>query len=151
MSLTKLNSNSNLNLNPKLNSNPNYYLIFSTSTFFFPIFYAYKKNKPLLGFSTTFALLGSIQYWMNPSIKFRRNIDLITYRISLVIYFYYGYKNIHGCLPKILGFNNLFIIYKLYNQSCLIYELYKNNVWINYHMLFHLYTTFSKLYVIYWT
>ena len=77
MSLTKLNSNSNLNLNPNLNSNPNYYLIFSTSTFFFPIFYAYKKNNPLLAFSTSLSLFGSIQYWMNPTIEFRRNIFLL--------------------------------------------------------------------------
>ena len=88
---------------------------------------------------------------MNPTIEFRRNIDLITSRISVFIYFYYGYKNIQNFYPKILGFNNLFIIYKLYNQSCLMHELYKNNVWINYHILFHLYVTFSKLYIIYWS
>jgi hypothetical protein len=129
---------------------PHYSLILSTSTFILPILYSYKKNQKALSATTLMALCGSINYWMNPSLELGRNIDLFTSKLSAFIYFFYGYRKIKGVLPKLIGFNNLYIIYRLYNLSCKTFELYQNETWIKYHVFFHMFTTFSKLYVIFW-
>jgi len=131
------------------NPNPNYWLLGTTSTFIFPILYSYRKKHYILSFSSLLALAGSLRYWKNPEIAYNRNIDVITSRLSLISYVYYGFFNIHPFNSFILGYFNLSMIYRFYYLSCKTYE--KNDVnWINYHMFFHLYTTLSKIYVIYW-
>jgi len=128
---------------------PNYWLLGTTSTFIFPILYSYRKKKYILCFSTVLALVGSLNYWKNPSITYNRNIDFITSRLSLISYVYFGYTTIYKLYPSMLGYFNLSMIYRLYYLSCKKYLL-NDSVWIYYHMLFHLYTTLSKMYVIYW-
>jgi len=153
MSLTMTNIDNNNNSNNKCNNNnkcnPNYYLICSTSTFIFPMIYAYQKNNNSLVVYTTLALFGSLNYWRKPCIGYRRNIDLVTSRLSCVIYFYYGYKYIPIFLPNFMGWVNLYLMYYFYNQSCNLSRM-QNKQWIYYHTLFHLFATISKMYVIYW-
>lgn len=135
----------------KLNNpnSPNYYLLFSTSTFIFPIFYAYKKKNLLLSTATSIALLGSLNHWRNPKPGYRRSIDLVTSNISLVTYFYYGYVNIIDLYPKIIGYTSLGLMTYLYKNSYTKFYL-QDKLWIRYHILFHFFTTMSKMYVIYW-
>jgi len=102
-----------------------------------------------LGFFTALALAGSMNYWRKPLIGYRRNIDLVTSNVSALAYIYYGYTNILWIWPKLLGWTNLYIIYYLYNQSCT--KFYKGDkTWNYYHIGFHLTTTISKMYVIFW-
>jgi hypothetical protein len=129
---------------------PHYSLIFSTTTFILPILYSYRKNQKALSVTTLMALCGSIQYWMNPTTELGRNIELFTSKLATLIYCFYGYRKIKGVLPKLLAVNNLYIMYRLYNMSCKTFELYQNNAWIKYHVFFHFYVTFSKLYIIFW-
>lgn len=131
-----------------MNYNPNYWLLGTTTTFMIPLMYAHKKEYRSLSYSTALALIGSLNYWKNPDILHNRTIDLITSRLSLASYIFYGYRNIYKVYPSIIGYFNLLIMSYFYNLSCKKYE--KNDLtWINYHMIFHLYTTFSKLYIIY--
>jgi hypothetical protein len=140
-------NNTNTNINN--NCNPNYYLIYSSSTFIFPIFYAYKKKNISLATASMLAFFGSINYWRKPCIGYRRNVDLITSKLSAIVYFYYGYNNVIGFWPKLLGFTNLYGIYYLYNESCNKFYI-GDSMWNYYHILFHLCSTISKIYVIYW-
>ena len=146
MSLMNKNNNDKTTNN---NCNPNYYLVCSTSTFIFPIIYAVKKNNNSLALYTTLALFGSVNYWSKPYLGYRRNIDLITSRVSCMAYIYYGWNHIIGFCPLFIGFNNLFWMYYFYNKSCVTYSLNNSN-WIYYHISFHLFTTISKMYIIYW-
>ena len=131
------------------NCNPNYYLLCSTSTFIFPIIYAYQKKNNSLALYTTLALFGSLNYWRKPCLGHRRNIDLITSKISCAAYFYYGYNNIVGFWPNLLGWSNLYGIYYFYNQSCQKF-IENDNTWNYYHVAFYLFTSISKMYIIYW-
>ncbi len=146
MSLTDITNNDKTIDN---NYNPNYYLLCSTSTFIFPIIYAVKKNNITLAMYTTLALLGSVNYWRNPCLGYRRNIDLVTSKLSCVAYFYYGWNNIIGFYPLLIGMSNLYGMYYFYNKSCITYSLNNSN-WKYYHIAFHLYTTINKIYIIYW-
>jgi hypothetical protein len=130
------------------NPNPNYNLITSTSSFVFPIIYSCKKNNMVLFAVSTAALLGSINFWRRPAMGYMRNVDLLTSNFSGIIYIYYGFY-IDPVFPKLFGLINIYFIWFLYNKSCKYYHL-QDDIWINYHMLFHLYVTFSKMYVIYW-
>jgi len=128
---------------------PNYKLLITTFTFLFPIFYSYFKGNNVLSIATTLALLGSINYWRNPIPGYRRNIDLITSKISLAAYFIYGYINVIGLYPRLIGYVSLGLLAYLYNNSCKKFYL-DDKTWEDYHIYFHLLTTISKMYVIYW-
>ena len=132
-----------------MNSKPNYWLLGTTTTFIIPILYSYKKQYRLLSYSTALSLIGSLNYWKNPAILYNRTIDCITGRLSLLSYIYCGFFYIYPFYPSMIGYFNLSMIYRFYDLSCKTYEK-NDSTWIKYHILFHLYTTFSKLYVIYW-
>ena len=134
---------------PKIKE-PNYKLLFSTSTFIFPIIYAFQKGNIVLYTATCIALLGSINYWRDPKPGYRRTIDLITSNISLVAYFYYGYTNVIDLYARLLGYASLGLIAYLYNNSCTKFYL-QDNTWEYYHFAFHIITSISKLYVIYFS
>ena len=145
MSLTNINKN-------KITDdicNPNYYLLSSTSTLIFPTVYAVKKKNYTLVLFSLMALTGSLNYWRKPCIGYRKNIDLITSKLSFIGYLYYGYNNIIGIFPNLLGYVNVFFIYKYYNNSCK--QFYNNNPkWVNFHIKFHLLCTITQMYIIYW-
>jgi hypothetical protein len=146
MSLTDINNN---NLTIDNNCKPNYYLLFSTSTLIFPSLYALKKKNNTLVFCSIMALAGSLNYWRKPCIGYRKNIDLLTSKLSVLGYFYYGYNNLIGFYPRMLGYFKLFLMYKYYNNSCNAFHSNNPN-WVNYHITFHLIGTITQLYVIYW-
>ena len=140
-------NNNNIN-NNNINIQPNYWLVCSTSTLIFPIVYAYKKNNKILTISSTIALFGSLNYWRKPCIGYRKNIDLITSKLSVLAYFYYGYNHIIGLYSRLFGYTNLYFLYYFYNKSCNNFYLQNKN-WKYYHVAFHLFGTIGQLYVIY--
>ena len=95
------------------------------------------------------ALLGSLNHWRNPKPGYRRTIDLVTSNISLVSYFYYGYTSVIGFYPRLFGYIGLDLSIYLYYNSYTKFYL-QDKTWENYHIGFHLLTTISKMYVIYW-
>ena len=126
---------------------PNYKLLFSTSTFIFPMLYTYQKNKYLF-FASSIALFGSLNHWRNPKIGCRRNIDLVTSNIALVTYIYHGYNSVIGIYPKLFIWNNLFLMIYFYSNSYNKFYLQNKN-WVYYHMLFHFIVTTSQTFIIY--
>jgi len=130
------------------NQKPNYNLITSTSTFILPIIYSCKKNNMILFAVSSTSLLASINYWRKPLLGYRRNIDIFATNFAMITYIYYGF-NIAIFYPKLVCAFNVYSMWLLYNKSCKYYKLQDNN-WIKYHMLFHLYATFSQLYLIFW-
>jgi len=133
----------------EIKEEPNYKLLFSTSTFIFPVLYAYSKGNYILLTASSIALFGSLNHWRNPKHGYRRIIDLITSNLSLAAYFYYGYTNVIGLCPQLIGYISLGLMTYLYNKSYTKFYL-QDNSWINYHIGFHLLTTISKMYVIFW-
>jgi len=146
MSLTISNNKINIDNNCK----PNYLLLFSTSTFIFPMIYSYSKNNTILSFMSAIALLGSLNYWRKPCIGHRRNIDLVTSKLSCSIYIFYGYKYNRGLFSIFFNWFNLYLIYYFYNKSCKHFD-FKNKNWVYYHLIFHIIITISKIHIIYYT
>jgi hypothetical protein len=126
----------------------NYYLVLSTSTMILPVIISYKNKNKNLALSTFVTLLSSLNYWRNPCLGFARNLDLITSKICVLFYSYYGCSNIKG-MYKLAGFGNLYMLYYFYNKSHVKYYE-KNESWVVYHFCFHILTTYSQLYVLYW-
>lgn len=89
----------------------------TTSTFIFPVLYAYSKGNTCLSTTSGIALFGSLTYWRNPKLGYRRTIDLVTSNISLVVYVYYGYNNIIGLYSRLFGYISLYLMRYLYNKS----------------------------------
>jgi hypothetical protein len=129
---------------------PNYHLLLSSSSFLFPIAYAFAKGKRTLFFATILALFGSLNYWRKPIEGYRKNIDLVTSNLSCCIYVYYGYSNIIYFYPQLIGWNNLALMIYFFNRSCKKYAV-NDSTWVQDHFLFHVIITMSKIYIIYWT
>ena len=146
MSLTNTNTNTHDNNICK----PNLFLLCSTSTFIFPMIYSYSKNHTMLLFMTAIALFGSLNYWRKPCLGNRRNIDLVTSKLSCSMYIWYGYNYIHRFWPLCISWINLYLIYYFYNKSCQHFNI-KNDQWIYYHAIFHIIITISKTHIIYFT
>jgi hypothetical protein len=110
--------------------------------------YAAKKGNTILAVSSCISIIGSLNYWRKPKPGYRRTIDLITSNISSVVYFYYGFNNIIGFWPFSIGWSNLFLMIYFYKKSYTNFYLQEKS-WIYYHISFHLFSSFSKMYVIY--
>jgi hypothetical protein len=98
--------------------------------------YAYSKGNIYLSTATSIALLWSFNHLRNKKPGYRRTIYLITSNIYLYAYFYFGYTS--------LG-----LMTYLYNNSYTNFYL-QDKTWETYHIGFHLLSTISKMYLIYW-
>jgi hypothetical protein len=126
-------------------SEPNYYLIISSASFFIPCAIAFYQKKPLLATVSLLNTLISINYWRRPHLNdFSYKIDIIISKICGVYYFVYGYYNIHNAVYRLIGFSNLWFIVSLYNTSCILYQQ-KSDYWHYFHMGFHFCVTVNKI------
>jgi predicted ATPase len=131
-----------------VSSSPNYALIASSMLFLLPSMYAYYKNKNVLSMVSLCNTLCSIYYWINPVYGLSRNLDLIVSKVGGVIYFFYGYRNIHSSLQRLLGYSNLMLLLQFYFLSCKTYSKNKYQ-WIYYHVGFHICSCIGKLIVLF--
>jgi len=92
-------------------------------------------------------MLASMNYWRNPILGTRQNVDFIISKSVGAIYFFYGYNNVNSTIFRIFGYTNGFLMISLYNASCVLYAL-KSDAWEYYHIMFHILTVVGKMIVL---
>jgi hypothetical protein len=126
---------------------PKYNLLLSTSLFIIPTIYGYYNKKYALSAMSLISMLASMNYWRNPISGTRQNTDLVIGKLAGVVYFFYGYNNVHSIIFRIFGYTNGFFMISLYNASCILHVL-KSDSWEYYHMMFHISTVIGKMIVL---
>ena len=126
---------------------PIYSLITSSGLFSIPVIYGLYKNKQFLSSISMICMLASMNYWKHPELDtIHHQIDVYLSRTTGIVYFLYGYYNIQGFARYIGVFNGVMILL-CYIESCKLYKQ-KDDLWVQWHMAFHLFTTINKLIVI---
>jgi len=126
---------------------PNYYLVTSSSFLLAPAIYGLYKGQrqlPLLSLLTTAT---SVYYWLDPSNKDKRKLDMGISRLCGVVYFLHGVGNVTSMPMRFFGYSNLFLILSAYRYSCSLYEQKKHNLWIPCHIAFHYFSALGKFIV----
>jgi hypothetical protein len=90
-------------------------------------------NQSLLVLLTLFL---SINYWREPKMGIRRNLDLLFSKLLCLYYFYQGVKNIRSGIGLVCYPNALLIMYS-YHSSNNLYYAYRS-YWLYWHIAFHL-------------
>ena len=126
---------------------PKYNLLMSSSMFIIPTVYGYYNKKYTLSTITLISMLASMNYWINPILGTRQNVELLISKSVGAIYFFYGYNSLDNNIFRILGYANGFLMISLYNASCLLYAL-KSDAWEYYHIMFHISTVLGKMIVL---
>jgi len=126
---------------------PKYKLLLSSSLFIIPTVYGYYNKKYTLSTITLISMLASMNYWRNPILGTRQNVDFIISKSVGAIYFFYGYNNVNSTIFRIFGYTNGFLMISLYNASCVLYAL-KSDAWEYYHIMFHILTVVGKMIVL---
>ena len=126
-------------------SKPNYYLITSSASFFIPCAFAIYQKKSIFATVSLLNTLISINYWRRPHMNdIAYKLDIVLTKIFGVYYFMYGFYNINNTLFRLLGYSNLWIMFSLYNCSCVLYQK-KSIYWHYFHMGFHFCVTVNKI------
>ena len=126
----------------------NYFLTSSSALLMTPAIYGFCKGHRVLPLVSIITSAVSMKYWLEPSSIKWRLLDLITSKGFGVIYFCYGYKNVHSYGMRMIGYGNFSLILLCYQMSC---SLYSNNnpYWISAHIAFHCFTTLGQFIVMY--
>jgi hypothetical protein len=123
---------------------PNYLIIFSSSLFVLPIIYGILKCNFVLSFISIITMIYSIHYWITGN---NIELDLFFSKLCGIMYFIYSYFNLKNKSKRLSCYIILFFILFCYNTSCVLYNL-ESELWVIYHMLFHLYTVISKIIIL---
>lgn len=126
---------------------PNYKMIFSSGLFIIPCIYGYYNKKYLLSCVSFLSMAASINYWRYPVPGGRKNIDILISKATGIIYFIYGYNNVHNAIFQLFGYTNGFFIISMYNASCILHEL-NSDSWEYFHILFHISSIIGKMIVL---
>lgn len=132
---------------------PNYWLIASSSMFIIPSIFGYYRGNKLLSTMSLCSMACSINYWMYPKKGIAKNMDLIVSKATGIIYFIYGYKNINSMFHRFIGYSNLACVINCYYLSCKLYNQeiitnIKTDIWIYYHIGFHISSVIAKMLVL---
>lgn len=118
------------------------YLVLSSLFFFMASIYGFINNQLLYGIISLITSIMSVNFWRNATYSYRRCLDLITARISFIIFFfsgsYYSIQNKNNFVLFIWLSVVLLSIY-CYHLSHKTYDVEdpKNNKWYKYHAMFH--------------
>jgi hypothetical protein len=89
----------------------------------------------------------SANYWRKATYSWRRNLDLIFAKISLIFYVYNGVKYVNTISDMIFGYSGLVLIIVLYYLSGELLKK-KNERWYECHVCFHLWMVYEQLLII---
>ena len=112
------------------------YLTFTSCLFFISAIYSFYCNLPFLTLIAAGTSIISANFWRNPILGIRRDLDLVYSKISFCIFFCNGVYYVRS-LPYIL------IFYP--GLGCMIWSFYTSNAtyymkkeyWWKYHLIFH--------------
>ena len=120
-------------------------LVISSLFFLIPSIYAGTHHVYSLSLLSAVTSAISINYWRDPCVGWRRNMDLMFAKISFVVYFLCGLYNI----PKnenMLYFS-VIIIATCYGISNYFW-IQKIRYWVYVHMIFHMFVAFGQFIVV---
>lgn len=123
--------------------NKSKFLVYSSTCFLYPCYVSYIQNKYNICLFILITYLISINYWKDCRYSWRRNIDLVWSRITLVYFFYNGVYHIHYNNDKLIGTTLVPIFTICFYKSV----QFKQN-WYLFHMLFHLFTSYGMLIIV---
>jgi hypothetical protein len=133
--------------NKIISINDSYLLIISSCFFIIPALIAFTKKIFFLSILSTITTIVSVNYWRNAIVGFRRNMDLITAKVSFIIYFTVGIFCIKDIKLYTIGIPGVFAIGFFYYMSNKYWKL-NSKLWIYFHMLFHLFVALEQSFVI---
>jgi len=132
----------------------NIYLVYTSYLFLIPAIYSFYKSLKIYTIILIFSTIISINYWINPTYGWRRNIDHIYSKIVFIIFFVNSYFYIQGYILNIIIYTCLFICITCFYFSNTVYNHEQLNTkfglyWYHYHMLFHVFVTVNLMVIIY--
>lgn len=124
-------------------------LVVSSCFFLLPALYGFMTAHYLYALLSVITTVVSVNYWRHPVEGWRRTADLITAKVSFIVYFFTGYSifirdwglmavALPGCIC-IIGF------YMMSNR----YWDADSPYWVYLHMLFHLFVALEQFLVLY--
>ena len=151
-------SNDTINLDglAKRNVNPvpmwdSMCLIFSSSFFLIPAYYAYVQSNSLGYFCMVVSILTSLvsmNYWRHSTSEgWSLRLDYLFSRGSFVVYLVIGVCYVRNIHLIIIGWIQAFLIIFFYKLSCYLWDKDSPN-WVYAHMLFHLVGSLNKALVV---
>lgn len=123
-------------------------LMISSCFFLIPGGYGFANNLMFFGFVSLITTIVSINYWRYAVEGPRRTADLVTAKVSFIIYFVTGcmfVRNITILIIAVPGCLGIFLFYYLSN----VYWNKDSSMWVYFHMAFHFCVAFEQFLVVY--
>jgi hypothetical protein len=130
------------------NINDSRHLVVSSCFFLAPGIYAFSNSLYPYGILSFITTVISVNHWRNPIMGLRRTADLITAKVSFAIYFVSGcffVRDIQLLGWGIPGCAGIILFYFLSNK----FSSSHPNIWVYFHMLFHLFVAGEMTLVLY--
>lgn len=124
--------------------NPNLLLVLSSSSFIGTSMYGLYRKHDLCRIDFVSALASMI-YWMDPSNKNKRALDVFFANFATISFFLYGHKYLTPH-RKLIGYTSFGYMVSFFMLSCITYNM-KCKKWYYFHFLFHTFVTGSKILV----
>ena len=109
----------------------------------FPVYYAFNRQFLFHAFTSIGTGVISILYWQNPIHGWRRNLDLFYAKYTFILYMGSGLLYSPTPFPKAMGVLGAVVIANTYFLS-----LAFPNIWIRFHILFHILSISMKMYIL---
>lgn len=127
----------------------NKYLIVSSLLFLIPGLYGIHNKEYILSCIFIVGSLISINYWRDPQLGFRRNLDLYYVRFSS-IYYIISILLLSSFFHQVLIASAFGMGVILFKKSCDEYRK-KNAFWYSYHLSFHTICSIAQLMLVHWS
>ena len=138
----------NKEINEQLsNCKHTHYMIISSCFFLYPVYYGLSYQIYSHSLLLLICSLVSVNYWRNPIVSTRRDVDLVMSNITMIDYTIRGFLYVNNPLWFIIGLTNGSIIVYTYYTSTTIFNK-KLPHWWQYHILFHLFCAINQTLVL---
>ena len=124
------------------------WLVLSSFSFLFPAIYAFRTRQYVMFIVTMMNFFFSINFWRKATNSWRKTIDVLHARVSIIVLVYNGILYIRE-IPLILNsvYGLVSMTYCYWNsEKCVIQ---KRPVWYQYHMMFHVFISLQAYITLY--
>ena len=122
-------------------------LVVSSLSFLIPAICAFYRKQYLDSVSICIISCISANFWRKPTYSWRRDVDIVVARVSLVVYVVKGLIYVRYVPYMVTGLPGLVgILYCYYLSDVLLYA--KNANWYKFHMAFHYIITYEFLIIL---
>ena len=122
------------------------WIVGSSCFILIPSIYAFKKKQMFLATTSLLTTLCSINFWRDANYSYRRSLDHVMAKLSFTIYTIRGIKQLSFSPHEAPGYVGLFMMLYCYYMSN---KHGDTELWMNYHMMFHLFISYTQTFVLY--